>query len=159
MTEFWAVIGDGGAGKSSLIRALTGAGNIGNKQESDNRQWNMAYVGLNAPQHILTFVQGASLQEVPKLPIEFVNWVKDSEVNRVIVALRINESKKGGVTYPDAATYLKYFIKKAGWTMNGSAQLDVLSVPGFPAPIAVAGRQANPANQSAAALRAAWGIL
>ena len=125
--DFWAIVGEAGTGKSSLIRALTGCGRISrtnplsSNPRAINTRWLIEYI--QGP--IETYVQGTSLQEVPISGVDFYNNVMQSSSDKVIVGLRLDKVIKKKITYPIAEDYVNYFVGM-GWNLQG---LVMLSAP------------------------------
>jgi hypothetical protein len=157
MPEVYAVVGESNTGKSSIIRALTGVGNIASvpNNSGPNQHWRLSWIiGGVVP----TFVQGSGLQEVPSNEQDFVALVTQTGSRKIIVALRLRQTIVQGETYADADAYLTHF-HSVGWAVSGVAKTGSGLVGAWPTISITPQGPTVGANTQAAALRAAWQIL
>ncbi|MBY7832885.1 hypothetical protein KW463_08540 [Vibrio fluvialis] len=154
MKKLHIVIGDSNTRKSSLIRALTGAGQGQSRKDLEVEKSNGSIAIINVMQ--------SALQEnyKPQLPQEYINFVKQYHTDEFLFSLRVTKVIANGVTYPDAVDYINQF-KKAGFLI---------------ASVALLGRSANqltlaqcgnvalqphsqnvPTNKNASKVRQSWG--
>jgi energy-coupling factor transporter ATP-binding protein EcfA2 len=147
----YVIIGENDSGKSSVTRCLTGSGS--------SRIRPIATLSSN----IRVYVHLSSLQEEKTAPAELEGKVKPEDCEAVIFSLRPGKARG----YPDADTYLQYFIKK-GWhiirvaCLGDSASRITTSLPEgvidtFPEVTASETEPAMPANTVAAKVRAHFG--
>lgn len=172
IVNLWAVVGDGGSGKSSTIRALTGAyqTTVYNVAASYGRLQNMLIVPKSlqesgiSPGDFVARVSG-DYPVTDKGPIrpDEARILAHYAYQNVLVALR----DAGHNNQPDADAYLDAFVT-ARWQIQ--APLIYLTSTGTPAALApaktfhppfvtlpVTGGGSTPANQKASTARAAWG--
>jgi len=149
----WFIVGNGGFGKSSTIRALSGVGRTKAMFGIRGALWNIDYTAGTA----MTFVLPVGLQELPVDAQTFEAAVNRSGASHVVGALRYY----GANGLPDAASYIHYFIGR-GWLVSYATlgALPPLSSPGG-MNIPTAGPRAAPpsANGIAAQLRSIWPFL
>ena len=150
MADVYIVAGDGSCGKSSTIRALTGA-----------RVRGKINIAFSTPQGILdAWVEIRSLQESPNdlSPENFNQVLKNSGCQLAIIALRANQYNG----QPDVQNYIDA-LQNAGHRIAGFGQLGSHwpqpttnpQIQVVPVPV----QSANSApNQRAALLRTAWHI-
>ena len=158
MRQVFIVVGHAGSRKSSIIRALTGAG----RPFTNTRQPKIYQVGTTnyvEPRNI--HVCHSSLQEAQISPAEFIRRVENLEDNRdVLVALRINGTRNG--EFPDAREYASQF-RQAGWQIAGVVSLDGRLegplIEDTPIPISFHVSENTANNEIAHQIRDEWGWL
>ena len=146
MPEVWIIMGDAQVGKSSAIRALTGAfkSDYTNVQTAHGRLTNI-------------FVQIRSLQENRISPERFIKDHRNDQY--ILLSLRINQA--GG--YPNGLSYIREFNRN-GWVIKGIAVLGTNILPynlpqGLPNPLFIPNSQNTPANEVAYRIRQVWNWL
>jgi hypothetical protein len=166
--NIWVIVGEGDAGKSTTVRALTGA--------RDQELFSIAAAGGGIIPN--TFIMPTSLQEFGVLPADFISRVAGNYWQRKgagpvqpgefpfgmpfdNVLLSLRENAMNGC--PAANDYLAAFAA-AGWHVQSPIINLAMSGPSYRAPaphitLDVDGGPGVPANRKASAIRAAWGWL
>lgn len=103
--EIWVIMGRAAVGKSSTIRALTGA-------------YNSRNIRVQTIQGILDiFVQVRSLQEIGVNPVTFIHAHLNDRY--ILLSLRSNSLAQ----FPNGLVYLRAFIN-SNWIIKGIVVLD-----------------------------------
>ncbi len=153
MPNIFIVIGNAHAGKSSLIRCLTG---LGRKKDEPWR------VATEQNPNMPIFVLISALQESENYamtPAQFIEEVNEKEFENVLVPLRISSSG----AFPDCYEYINAF-HNACWeiiqivVLGEKFEVDKLPA-GLPIPLIINSSRENPANQNAANVRNKWGWI
>lgn len=110
--DAYIVIGQASAGKSSLVRALTGIRNADRRLMA--RQFGSPFS---------LWAKDSSLQEASIDPAEFIADVTGRNVDAVLFTLWPRSRRSQNVVYPDAAGYIQDF-QNAGWQIQPIAILD-----------------------------------
>ena len=141
--EIWIVLGYPGAGKSTAIRALTGA-------------FSKTHQSVDTVGGILEdmFIHIRSIQEVSMMPEDFIETYKDERY--ILTSLRV----EGHSRYPNGSEYIHAFIE-AGWKINHLAILNKsdenMDFPsGSHISISVSDSDTIPPNRLANHLRVLW---
>lgn len=144
--EIWIIIGKGSVGKSTAIRALTGAARV-------------CITNVQTHQGTLrdVFVQIRSLQEKKITPSAFIRAHKNDRF--ILLSLRIDAL---GI-YPNGITYIQDFIKN-NWIIREIVVLGTNTLPytlprGLPTPLYIPNSRHIPANQVASQIRGVWNWL
>jgi energy-coupling factor transporter ATP-binding protein EcfA2 len=141
--EIWVVLGYPGSGKSTAIRALTGA-------------FSKTHMSVDISGGTLEdmFVHIRSIQEVGMMPDDFIDAYKDERY--ILTSLRV----EGQSRYPNGSEYIQAFIE-AGWRINHLAILnradENMDFPGgSQMSISVSNSDTIPPNRLANHLRVLW---
>jgi len=147
----YIIIGNPSAGKSSLVRALTGIG------KADTR-----LLATLSGMHFTLWAKDASLQEKRVSAQKFISDVVGKGVDATLCTLWPRSSTSKGIVYPDALGYIRDF-QAVGWIVQPLVLLDhgssTLSIT--PPPPVTARNFSNiqtaPFNSFAASVRVYWG--
>jgi len=154
MPNIFIVVGDANAGKSALIRCLTG---LSRRRDGTWR------VATEQNPDMPIFVLISALQEsenYARTPAQFIKDVNEKGFENVLVPLRRSRSRG----FPDCYEYINAFHNADGWEIMqivvlgegfeenrlpaGLLNLLVINLP-----------QENPANHNAANVRRQWGWI
>ena len=146
----YVIMGEGNTRKSSLVRCLTGI-----HEKSKEKK---PHIVATQEGDIPVKIRIGSLQEVKKLPAEFIAECKLHDVPNILCAVRIEPEK----SCPSGVEYLNAFIKE-GWEVKPVIALDTISIPDFPKdleqPMYLYGSKSTPTNAMAARVRELWGWI
>jgi hypothetical protein len=162
MPNVYAILGESNTGKSSTVRALTGAGQL---QEA----WRVATT--LPPSNIEVYVQIRSLQEEKGIqPMALTDRITElnkwraahpnnyAPVTNLLIPLRISAFNN----CPDGAAYLKHFAS-VGWNIMPIVVLGAAVLPaGLPVRVptlSIPGSASMPANGIASQIRPLWNWL
>ncbi|NIA11973.1 MAG: hypothetical protein GWP10_20195 [Nitrospiraceae bacterium] len=148
MINAFIIMGNENSRKSSTIRALTGAYNKG------------IYKVATRSGNINIFVQISSLQESKLSPTEFINSIKNQEVQNVLVPLWISEKNNN---FPSGCNYIHDF-QGANWNIKGRVVLGTRNLPcelptNVIQPEFIPNSTILPANEIASKIRNWWNWL
>lgn len=149
--EAYIIIGQGAAGKSSLVRALTGVRN------AEERLMARAAGGT-----FRLWARDSSLQEARISPSAFIAEVTGRAVDAALCTLWPRRCRSKGVVYPDANGYISAF-QTAGWLVKnavivyGGGPPVVVPLPPGGGAASFVNARTVPFNTTAAAVRAHWG--
>lgn len=151
--DAYIIIGNGGVGKSSLVRALTGVRN------TDRR----LMASVNVPNFLL-WAKDSSLQESRVAPGKFIADAVAQGVDATLCTLWPRSAISKGIVYPDASGYIQDF-QAAGWNVQPVVLLDDgVSILSLALPATVISRgfsnlRSTPFNSLAASVRTYWGWI
>ncbi|HCH5095915.1 hypothetical protein NDJ85_22635 [Vibrio parahaemolyticus] len=154
MKKLHIVIGDSDTRKSSLIRALTGAGQGQSRKDLEVEKAN----GTISTIHVMQ----SALQEnyKPQLPQQYINFVNQHSTDEFLFSLRVTNVVANGVTYPDAIDYIHQF-KQAGFSIASVALLghsaNKLNLSQCGNVVQQPQSHGTPTNKTASQVRQTWG--
>lgn len=110
--NFYILIGSPNSRKSSVIKCLTGVGNV---PKIYSKKKHKKYHIKTTSSELMDFhIETSALQEKPILPEKFIKTVEqileETGCSNFLFPLRINGLKNTGVNYPDAQRYLNKFL-------------------------------------------------
>ncbi|MHA3081533.1 hypothetical protein [Acinetobacter sp. ANC 5502] len=153
MKKLHIVIGESNMRKSSLIRALSGAGQGNSRKDLDIE------VGIEIISKV--YVIQSALQESykPKSPRDIINFINSSCINEFLFPLRMNSVTASGILYPAAQIYIHAFIQ-AGFIIENVALLGLshngLQIPSTTKIATILNSNLIPTNRIAADVRNIW---
>ncbi|EOV9410012.1 hypothetical protein ACN5W3_004467 [Vibrio parahaemolyticus] len=153
MKKLHIVIGDSDTRKSSLIRALTGAGQGQSRKDLDVVKTNGAVSTIHVMQ--------SALQEnyKPQLPQEYIDFVNQHSTDEFLFSLRVTKVFANGIIYPDAVDYIRQF-KQAGLSISSVALLgpsaNSLNLSQCGNIVQQPQSHTTPTNQTASQVRQGW---
>lgn len=144
----YLILGEANSGKSSCVRALTGAG----------RTKVVSVATRDGNRRVFT-VLGA-LQELGWTTTQLIAKASSKDCTDVLVPLRIRRRITGGKRYPPASKYVSEFLA-TGWHIQGFAVLGATSLEeqlpgGVPRALFLPDAATNPVNETAARIRRSW---
>lgn len=148
--DAYVIVGNASAGKSSLVRALTGIRN------QDQRL--MAYAATG---NFVLWAKDSSMQEARILPQDFIDTATLHRPDAILCTMWPRGCTSKGVSYPNCTGYLQEFIA-AGWTIKPLVVLNGSSPPVLPElPATVtwspfSNLRTTPFNELAASIRNHW---
>lgn len=151
--DTYIIIGRASVGKSSLVRALTGIRN------ADERL--MASLGGT---NFKLWAKDSSLQEARIDPLSFIADVTARNVDAVLLTLWPQSRTSGGVVYPDAAGYIREFVR-AGWIiqpvviLNTGGPMIPVILPAGVLSTHISNVRTVPFNTFVGSVRAHWGWI